>query len=230
VNNCHSQLALFLRERNCKTLSVMAEAADHYLKAQCQRKLLLFRKAPESEKSKDDSGEATKKPQFRCLVFDKKGHKASDSRSKPTKLYCVYCRRPGNLQACRKNSNNPREASSCVSPKNLRYESQQAGRNKPKGKKRRPKRTIETHDMPVVEGELLGQAVSVLRDTGSNTLIVRRSLVPETALTGSKSTLLLVDGTQLEVPEAKVDIASPYFKGTAIVKCLEAPLYDVIVG
>lgn len=40
----------------------------------------------------------------------------------------------------------------------------------------------------------------------------------------------MVDGTQLEVPEAKVDIASPYFKGTANVKCLEAPLYDVIVG
>ncbi|XP_040071599.1 uncharacterized protein LOC115314554 [Ixodes scapularis] len=196
LNNCHSQLALFVRERNCKTLSVMAEATDHYLEAQRQRNLLLFRKLPESEKSKGESGEATKKPPTRCLVCDKKGHKASDCLSKPTQLYCVYCRRPGHdLKTCTK-SNDPREASSCVSPKNFRHETQQAGRHKPKEKKAAKevadvarKRTIETYDMPVVEGELLGQAVLVLRDTGSNTLI-----------------------------------------GTAIVKYLEAPLYDVIVG
>lgn len=108
-------------------------------------------------------------------------------------MYYVYCRRPGHdLKTCRKKSNDPREASSSVSPKNLRHESQQAGRHKPKEKKAAKEvadvareRTTETYDMPVVEGELLGHAVSVLRDTGSNTLIVRRSLVPETALTGS---------------------------------------------
>ncbi|CAN7941805.1 unnamed protein product, partial [Ixodes hexagonus] len=85
------------------------------------------------------------------------------------------------------------------------------------------------YNMPVLEGALFGQAVSVLRDTGSNTLVVRRSLVPEEAFTGTTATLMLVDGSSVKVPEAEVDIASPYFNGTAIVKCLEAPLYDVIV-
>lgn len=34
LNKCHSRLALFLRERKCKTLSEIAEAADGFLEAQ----------------------------------------------------------------------------------------------------------------------------------------------------------------------------------------------------
>ncbi|CAN8007041.1 unnamed protein product [Ixodes pacificus] len=83
--------------------------------------------------------------------------------------------------------------------------------------------------MPVLERALFGQAVSVLRDTGSNTLVVRRPLVPEVAFTGTTATLKLVDGRNVKVLEAEVDIASPYFAGTAIVKCLEDPLYDVLI-
>ncbi|CAN7978409.1 unnamed protein product, partial [Ixodes persulcatus] len=91
-------------------------------------------------------------------------------------------------------------------------------------------RSTAHYDMPVLEGALFGQTVSVLRDTGSNTLVVRRSLVPEVAFTGTTATLKLVDGRSFKVREAEVDIASPYFAGTAIVKCLEDPIYDVIIG
>ncbi|KAG0426746.1 hypothetical protein HPB47_026172 [Ixodes persulcatus] len=84
--------------------------------------------------------------------------------------------------------------------------------------------------MPVLKGTLDGQAVSVLRDTGSNTIVVRRSLVPEAALTGTTATLRLIDGRSIDVPEAQVDVTSPYFTGIAVAKCLDAPLYDVIVG
>ncbi|KAM7315589.1 uncharacterized protein ISCGN_005372 [Ixodes scapularis] len=42
LNNCHSRLALFLRERKCKTLSKTAEVADSFLEAQRQRNLLVF--------------------------------------------------------------------------------------------------------------------------------------------------------------------------------------------
>ncbi|KAG0429012.1 hypothetical protein HPB47_024012 [Ixodes persulcatus] len=84
--------------------------------------------------------------------------------------------------------------------------------------------------MPVLKGTFDGQAVSVLRDTGSNTVVVRRSLVPEAALTGTTAILRLIDGRSIEVPEAEVDITSPYFTGIAVAKCLDAPLYDVIVG
>ncbi|KAG0415772.1 hypothetical protein HPB47_007054 [Ixodes persulcatus] len=91
-------------------------------------------------------------------------------------------------------------------------------------------RSTAHYDMPVLEGALFGQTVSVLRDTGSNTLVVRRTLVAEVPFTGTTATLKLVDGRSVKVREAEVDIASPYFAGTAIVKCLEDPLYGVIIG
>ncbi|KAG0414595.1 hypothetical protein HPB47_008246, partial [Ixodes persulcatus] len=40
-------------------------------------------------------------------------------------------------------------------------------------------------EMPVAAGRLHGQAVTVLRDTGCNTVVVRRSLVPDDNLTGT---------------------------------------------
>ncbi|KAH7959342.1 hypothetical protein HPB49_010467 [Dermacentor silvarum] len=72
--------------------------------------------------------------------------------------------------------------------------------------------------------------MSVLRDTGSNTLVVRRSLLPDKALTGTTAKLVLADGSSIKVPKAEVEILSPYFSGTSIVKCMTAPLYDIIIG
>ncbi|KAK8771512.1 hypothetical protein V5799_025244 [Amblyomma americanum] len=70
--------------------------------------------------------------------------------------------------------------------------------------------------MPVVHGEVFGQRVSVLRDTGSNSIVVRQALVPEAAYTGKRATLLLADGSTIEAPEAEVIVTSPYFTGKAI--------------
>ncbi|KAH7940994.1 hypothetical protein HPB49_008945 [Dermacentor silvarum] len=93
-----------------------------------------------------------------------------------------------------------------------------------------PNQPTGVYNLPVLPGEVYGKTVSVLRDTGSNSLVVRRSLVPDDAMIGTKATLLLADGSTIEVPEAKVHISSPYFSGLAIVKCWRTPLYDVIVG
>ncbi|XP_040065689.1 uncharacterized protein LOC120839486 [Ixodes scapularis] len=90
--------------------------------------------------------------------------------------------------------------------------------------------TREVENMPVLSGRLNGQVVSVLRDTGSNTVITRRSLIPDSQLTGKMGVVWLVDGTILSLPEAKISLRSPYFTGDLLVKCMEAPLYDVIIG
>ncbi|KAH7946023.1 hypothetical protein HPB49_019039 [Dermacentor silvarum] len=90
--------------------------------------------------------------------------------------------------------------------------------------------SLHANDMPVQNSELYGQIVSVLRDTGSNTIVVRRALIPDTALTGTTAIMLLADGRGIEMPEAEVEIHSPYFSGTVVAKCLENPLYDIIIG
>lgn len=85
-------------------------------------------------------------------------------------------------------------------------------------------------NVPVVEGKIGGKRVTVLRDTGSNTIVLRKKLIPKSALTGEMGLVFLVDGTAKQLPEEKVKIATPFFKGKIVAKLMEDPLYDVILG
>ena len=88
----------------------------------------------------------------------------------------------------------------------------------------------ESDNMPVVNGYLGEKPVSVLRDTGCSTVVVRRSLVDEDQLTGSNETFVLIDGTIRRVPVAEVTLDTPFFKGTIKAVCMRNPLFDVIIG
>ncbi|CAN7974920.1 unnamed protein product [Ixodes persulcatus] len=85
-------------------------------------------------------------------------------------------------------------------------------------------------NMPVTAGKIQARTVSVLRDTGCNTVVVRRSLITQADLTGESSPVYLVDGTVRILPEARVHMDTPFFTGDLIAKCMENPLYDVILG
>ncbi|XP_029829543.2 uncharacterized protein LOC115314534 [Ixodes scapularis] len=80
------------------------------------------------------------------------------------------------------------------------------------------------------DGIVNGKAVKVLRDTGSNTVIVRRELVASEDFTGKVSPVFLVDGRCLMLPEANIRLVSPFLTGQVTVKCMDHPLNDVILG
>ena len=84
--------------------------------------------------------------------------------------------------------------------------------------------------MPVVQGRLNGQDVSVLRDTGCSTVVVRRDLITDDQLTGQSQICVLIDGTVRRTPVARIELETPYFTGTVLAVCMKQPLYDVIVG
>ncbi|KAH7947340.1 hypothetical protein HPB52_010252 [Rhipicephalus sanguineus] len=84
--------------------------------------------------------------------------------------------------------------------------------------------------MPAVIGRLEGTLVTVLRDTGCNTVVVKRSLVPDSKLTGNTRVIRLLDRSEKSLPEAEVFIHSPFFRGVAVTVCKESPLYEVILG
>ncbi|XP_075560267.1 uncharacterized protein LOC142592612 [Dermacentor variabilis] len=84
--------------------------------------------------------------------------------------------------------------------------------------------------MPVVVGQIGDHPVLVLRDSGANTPLVGRSLVKDEELTGQTSTLTLADSTVGYLPEARILVSTPYYTGQVVEKCVEQPIYDLIVG
>ncbi|XP_062572173.1 uncharacterized protein LOC134234132, partial [Saccostrea cucullata] len=84
--------------------------------------------------------------------------------------------------------------------------------------------------MPLSAGYVDGQPVTLLRDSGCQNIVVRRSLVKDESLTGKSETCILADNTKRVVPLAKVCIDSPYVKGEFEVWCMENPVFDLIIG
>jgi len=67
--------------------------------------------------------------------------------------------------------------------------------------------------MPVVDGIVKGKLVTVLRDTGCSTVVVRRSLIPDEKLTGLEERCILIDGSIRQTPVARIEVDTPYFPG-----------------
>ena len=84
--------------------------------------------------------------------------------------------------------------------------------------------------MPVKDGWCSGKKVTVLRDTGCSTVVVRSSLVSKEQLTGEKTMCVLIDGTVRRAPVANIYVESPYLSGKVRAVCMEQPLYDIIIG
>ena len=66
-----------------------------------------------------------------------------------------------------------------------------------------------------------GKTVEVLRDTGCSGVIVSKDLVPESAYTGRSQTMVMVDYSSRVVPEVKISLDTPYYKGEVLALCVE---------
>ena len=85
-------------------------------------------------------------------------------------------------------------------------------------------------EMSTVQGFVGEKPVEVLRDTGCSGVIVSKDLVPESAYTGRSQTMVMVDYSSRVVPEVKVSIDTPYYKGEVLALCVETPLVGLIIG
>ncbi|KAL1487171.1 hypothetical protein MTO96_046629 [Rhipicephalus appendiculatus] len=157
-------------------------------------------------------------------------------------LKCKLCGKTGHAaETCRNQPGDDKTSYSCACT------GSESTRARPRKPSKRPERKIpcpRRHDdenwqdatrflvdgMPMVQGRLLGRQVRVLRDTGCNTAIVRRELVPDVCLTGKKISVALLDGSTSHLPEAVVQVNTPYFTGMLKVACMDQPLYDLVLG
>ncbi|XP_037576724.1 uncharacterized protein LOC119458940 [Dermacentor silvarum] len=246
---CDERLAIFLKERGCRDLDKLAEATDHYLEAQGLSNLARGKEERETSKAALQSkncGTEARKEKVECFLCGKQGHRAADcwTRSKgPKSLSCWKCRKHGHkADECPIVKGNDKEASSTVEDYDrmpaARNDEYQASTTKTEEKASPSARTavkyiclgLMTQQLPTATGYLDGHPVTVLRDSGCNTVVVRRSLVPEKNFTGIMRTVYLPDGSSKQLPEAKVYVDSPFYRGTTLALCMEKPLYDVVLG
>lgn len=66
--------------------------------------------------------------------------------------------------------------------------------------------------MAVRDGFVGSHAIKVLRDSGCSTVGVRTSLVKDYQLLKTRQKCVLLDGTARNVPVARIDIDSPYYR------------------
>ncbi|KAG0431820.1 hypothetical protein HPB47_021432 [Ixodes persulcatus] len=154
------------------------------------------KQAPQPPRSIDKK-DAGARPPLRCFLCDRVRHRAADCRERAlTRASCWRCGRTGHsANACQQGAKGRPQASCCVAAEQTQKEESIVQNGNLMG------------GVPVRAGRVGKRAVTVLRDTGCNRVIVRRSLIPKEDLTGTAQAVYLV---------------------TAL--CMESPLYDIILG
>uniref|UniRef100_A0A224Z474 Zinc finger protein n=1 Tax=Rhipicephalus zambeziensis TaxID=60191 RepID=A0A224Z474_9ACAR len=244
LTSCHPSLSLYLKERRAKSLEDMLELADQFLEAQGGTNLAKVKKdgCEDSKKSAPDEKKHSQENVTRCFLCNRVGHRASNCRTnftRPSVMKCFKCGQTGHkADACHNEASKAHQAA-CVyaSPKeqaeetNCEFVELKSGRKIPIiGCVITTRPTGLTKGMPTLLGKISGKEVTVLRDTGSSTVVVRKNLVRDSELTGRTSPVCLIDGSIRVLPEAKIEVETPYFSGKVTALCMTTPLFDLIIG
>ena len=84
--------------------------------------------------------------------------------------------------------------------------------------------------MPTAIGTVNGKEVRVLRDTGCTGVVVRRSLVSDGQMLNKQSGVTLINNYKQRCPMARINIDSPFFRGTTDALCIDDPAHDLVIG
>ena len=211
VNTCSAEMALFLRERVPKNISEMVKLAEQYLEAHgmsLQKSQKLLKKpSGHHQKSKDPSKteqKETDKNEGRCYVCHKQGHLAKDCRQAKNQQQ----RKPTQKATSASTVEEPKEVTTIVLCEEVDMDKLQSSVEDGKlrladgaeipvllGACKSGAQMPKKNNLPMSEGYVGDKKVTVLRDTGCTSALVRRSLVTMDQMTDKKWSCALIDRT-----------------------------------
>ncbi|EEC03244.1 hypothetical protein IscW_ISCW001826, partial [Ixodes scapularis] len=121
INGCHLKLAVFLKERSCNALPLMAAAADKFMEAHRQDNLAHFKEDQRQSNNnlKNDLPSSKQETKIKCFLCGRVGHRATDcvSRTEQRHLVCQSCQRSGHdAKACFQRKGGKTQLSSFMVP------------------------------------------------------------------------------------------------------------------
>lgn len=233
VFRCNAELALFLKERTPSTVEELTTFADQFIEARHQPASRFMQKPGSgSGMSNPNSQQQSGGGGSKVVGNNTRVKNGPDVRPNTYSRRCYVCNSPSHLASKCPQGTKSKQAAGVV--KDGQGNSDVVDPTQGKG----DKQVVMSEDgvvdigdrMPVQMGQIGDAQVSVLRDTGCDGVIVRRSLVMDNQMLGYTETCRLVDSRKLALPVAEVCIVSPYYTGTTKVLCMDTPLYDVIIG
>jgi len=260
ISSCDRNLKLFLKERSLATLQDLEESADRYIEAHGHFTLRTPQQATVSSQSSaqqfgqvnEGSDRSPRKalssplPQVKCYICQKGGHKAWDCYFRPNINKSKVASTSATSGPTRKEAaavtsqgapsiaEHPQDDASEVVQVDPVGVIDDHGWIKVNGKGFRMAcggSGKDRHSKLITKpGEVEGHKVTVMRDNGCTTVLVKRSLVPNCKLTGKHCVVKMANSDVFCYPEAEITVKSPFYTGTTKAVCIPNPIHDLVIG
>ena len=210
----------------------MCNEADRYLEAR-GRTLRISTKDDSASNARQENQMVQQRQHRQCTNCSRLGHTVEQCRHKGggKEQLCSRCNIYGHLvDTCRHASEFGGMMRIRNYPKKDTYQ-RTISSNMSINMSNTKKPGVTSNQMKTAQGEINGQVVNVLRDSGCSTVCVNKDLVSQRQFTGRYKHCTLMDGTVRNFQTAVVNVDTPCIKKDKIsVLCIENPEVDVVVG